>query len=203
MDTITSVEQLEAIYDKPRPASLDKEASIITDEYRQLIEASPFMALATVGPGGMDCSPRGDKPAVVHVVDESTLHLPDRRGNNRLDSLRNIVADGRVALLFLIPGVAECLRVNGSAVLRIDPDLLNSYAVDGKPPASVVEITPHVVYFQCARAIKRSELWNPAQHRERGDLPSPGQIVSVLTDGAFDGESYDAALQERQAKTLY
>lgn len=203
METINSVDQLEAIYDSPSQASLDKETPVITDEYRQLIEASPFVALATVGPGGMDCSPRGDQPMAVRVFDSSTIHLPDRRGNNRLDSLRNIVEDGRVALLFLIPGVAECLRVNGTAVLRIESELLESYAVNDKLPACVVEITPQVVYFQCARAIKRSELWNPSQHRERSSLPSPGQIVSAITNGAFDGKSYDDALQERQARTLY
>ncbi len=201
--TITSISQLESIYNTVNPASLTKETAVITPEYQKLIEASPFVSVATIGPEGMDCSPRGDRPQVVHVVDERTLHLPDRRGNNRIDTLRNIVTDGRIALMFLIPGITECMRVNGHAVLSHDQDVLVRYGVGDKLPATVVEITVEAAYFQCARAVKRSDLWNPDVQIDRASIPSPGQIMTAITAGGFDGQAYDEALQERQAATLY
>ncbi len=203
MQTVSDIEQLEVIYGAVNPSSLTKQTAVVTPEYRRLIEASPFAALATVGPSGMDCSPRGDRPGVVRVIDELTIQLPDRRGNGRIDSLRNIVEDGRVALLFLIPGITECMRVNGTAVLRTDPELLAAYDVAGNTPASVIEITVADVYFQCARAVKRAQLWDPQVQVDRDALPTPGQIMTAITDGDFDGETYDAELQARQAKTLY
>lgn len=203
MNMIKTIEELESIYGAVNPNALTKQTSVVTAEYRQLIEASPFVALATIGPSGMDCSPRGDLPGVVRVIDQTTMQLPDRRGNRRIDSLRNIVQDGRVALLFLIPGIVECMRVNGTAVLRTDAELLNSYSVGGNAPASVVEITVADVYFQCARAIKRSQLWDPGVQVDRETLPTPGQIMTAITNGDFDGRTYEAELQPRQAKTLY
>ncbi len=203
MNVISSIDELEAIYQPANPNALAKQSDTLTAEYIELIEAAPMCALATVGPGGMDCSPRGDLPSAVTVVDEITIHLPDRRGNNRLDSLRNIVEDGRVALLFMIPGITECMRVNGTAVLRTDPDLLERYTVQGKAPASVIEITTEAVYFQCARALKRSEFWNPQRHRDRDSLPTPGEVMTAMTRGEFDGAAYDAELQDRQARTMY
>ena len=200
---VTSIDALETLYPQVNPNSLTKETSVILPEYRTLIEASPFVSLATVGPAGMDCSPRGDRPQAVHVVDETTLHLPDRRGNNRMDSLRNIVEDGRVALLWLIPGITECMRVNGRAVLRADDAARELYPMRGALPATVIEITVEAVYFQCARAVKRADLWNPAVQVERDSLPTPGQIMTSITSGAFDGQAYDDALQQRQAETLY
>ena len=200
---VTSIAQLESLYPQVNPASLTKETAVITMEYRRLIEAAPFFALATIGPGGMDCSPRGDRPQAIFVVDEHTLHLPDRRGNNRLDSLRNIVEDGRVAILLLIPGVTECMRVNGRAQLLQDPEALTPYAANGILPATVIELHVESVYFQCARAVKRADLWNPDLRVDRSSLPTPGGIMSAITKGAFDGQAYDDALQERQAKTLY
>ncbi len=200
---ITSIEELESIYSTVNPSSLTKEMAVITPEYQELIEASPFVSVATIGPGGMDCSPRGDHPQVVHVVNQNTLHLPDRRGNNRIDSLRNIVNDGRIALMFLIPGITECMRVNGRAVLRSDPDILAQYGVGDKLPATVIEITVEAAYFQCARAVKRADLWNPAAQIGRGSVPTPGEIMTSITSGAFDGQAYDDALQERQAATMY
>src|SRR5205823_4197378 len=131
---IDSLDALARIYDAtPTPASTVKEVARITPEYRRLIEASPFVALATAGPEGLDCSPRGDAPGFVRILDETTLALPDRRGNNRIDSLRNIVRDPRVAMLFLIPGSGTTFRVNGRATISADPELLASFAVDGKP----------------------------------------------------------------------
>ncbi len=183
--------QLEAIYGRPVEAATVKEVNWITPHYRAYIEASPYAALATSGPEGLDCSPRGDRPGFVRVHDEKTLMLPDRRGNNRIDSLRNIVRDPRVALLFMIPGVGNTLRVNGRAHLSIAPDLLESFAVDEKAPRSVTVIEVDAVYFQCARALVRSELWNPARHVDPKSLPSAGQILAALSDERVGGETYD------------
>ena len=201
--TISSIAELEALYGLPAEASLLKETDRIVPEYRAFIEAAPFVALATRGPEGLDCSPRGDGPSFVRVEGEKTLLLPDRRGNNRIDSLRNIVHDPQVALLFLIPGIGETLRVNGRAVISIEPELLESFMVDGKAPKSVIAITVETVFFQCARAILRSDLWNPQKHVARQTLPSAGQILAALSAHRFDGEAYDKALPERQKTTLY
>jgi len=184
-------------------ASLLKETDRIVPEYRALIEASPFLALATRGPEGLDCSPRGDGPGFVRVEDEKTLLLPDRRGNNRIDSLKNIVRDPGVALLFLIPGIGETLRVNGRAAISVEPSLLESFSVDGKAPRSVIAITVEAVFFQCARAILRSELWNPQKHVARGSLPSAGRILAALSDNEVGGDAYDKELPERQRTSLY
>src|SRR5438132_12512773 len=159
---VTTMAELEALYPTPvLPNSLVKEIDHVNAHYRAFIEAAPFFALATSGPEGLDCSPRGDPAGFVRVLDEKTLVIPDRRGNNRIDSLRNIVRDPRVALLFLIPGSGSTLRINGNAKVSTDADLLASFAVEDKPPRSVVVMTVHEIYFQCARAIVRSDLWNP------------------------------------------
>jgi PPOX class probable FMN-dependent enzyme len=202
--SITSLIALETLYDqRPAEASILKETDRVVPAYRALIEASPFAALATRGPEGLDCSPRGDGPGFVRVRDDRTLLLPDRRGNNRIDSLRNIVRDPQVALLFLIPGLGETLRVNGRAAISAEPGLLESFSVDGKAPKSVLVITVEAVYFQCARAVVRSDLWNPQKHVARSSLPSAGQILAALSRNGFDGEAYDKALPERQRTTLY
>ena len=167
MSIITSVEELEKLYGAPKEAATAKEVAYVAPAYRRIIEASPFAALATVGPEGIDCSPRGDLAGFVRVHDERTLMLPDRRGNNRVDSLRNIVRDPRVALMFLVPGAGNALRVNGRGHLSVDRELLDSFAVDGKAPRSVLVMTVEAIYFQCARAIVRSDLWNPAKRRRR------------------------------------
>jgi len=187
----------------PSDTSLAKVADHVHMLYRPYIEAAPFAVLATLGAEGLDTSPRGDAPGFVKVVDARTLLLPDRRGNPRIDSLRNIVHDPRVALLFLIPGVAEALRVNGTARISALPALCEALAVDGKAPASVLVIQVRSVFFQCARAIKRSGLWNAAQHVAAGTLPSPGTILECLSAEGLDGTAYDAALQARQASSLY
>lgn len=201
--TISTIAELEALYGQPAEASILKEVDRIIPEYRAFIEAAPFVALATRGPEGLDCSPRGDGAGFVRVRDENTLLMPDRRGNNRIDSLRNIVRDPSVALLFLIPGIGETLRVNGQAVICVEPALLESFVVDGKAPRSVIAITVETVFFQCARAILRSELWNPQRQVARHTLPSAGQILAAVTQNRFDGEAYDKALPERQKTTLY
>jgi PPOX class probable FMN-dependent enzyme len=200
---ITTIADLESLYGEVNKGSLLKETDRIVPEYRALIEASPFLALATRGPEGLDCSPRGDGPGFVRVEDEKTLLLPDRRGNNRIDSLKNIVRDPGVALLFLIPGIGETLRVNGRAAISVEPSLLESFSVDGKAPRSVIAITVEAVFFQCARAILRSELWNPQKHVARGSLPSAGRILAALSDNEVGGDAYDKQLPERQRTSLY
>jgi hypothetical protein len=203
MSVTSSIEQLEALYGAPVEASLVKEAGRITPQYRRLIEASPFMALATSGPEGLDCSPRGEFGGVVHIEDARTLMLPDRRGNNRIDSLRNIVRDPRVALLFLIPGSGSTLRVNGRAQLSVDAALLERFAVDGKPPRTVMVIAVDAVYFQCARAILRAELWNPERHVDPRALPTPGQILAEMSEARVGGEAYDREWPERARKSMW
>src|SRR5258708_15186479 len=194
---------LERLYGEPSEASIVKEIDHIHPIYRKLIEASPFAVLATSGPGGLDASPRGDGPGFVIVGDEKTLLLPDRRGNNRTDTLRNIIGDPRVALLFLIPGIGETLRVNGRASISIEPTLLRRFAVEGKEPRSVLVIAVETVYFQCSRAVVRADLWNPEKHASRAALPSTGAILAALSNARLSGESYDRALPERVKATLY
>ncbi len=203
MTTITSIEQLEEIYGQPGEASLVKESAIITQEYEKIINASPFVALATSGPEGLDCSPRGDMAGFVRVQDEKTLLLPDRKGNNRIDSLRNIVRDPRVALLFLIPGVGATFRVNGKAALSTDEDLLQSFAVEGKPPRSVIVITVDTVYFQCARAIVRSRLWDAEAQVDPRTLPTPGDILATMSEGRVGGADYDREWPARAEKSMW
>jgi hypothetical protein len=203
MSVIATIEQLEAIYGQPNEASTVKVADRITAQYRVLIDKSPFAALATSGPEGLDCSPRGDMPGFVRVHDEKTLMMPDRRGNNRVDSLRNIVRDPRVALLFLIPGSGSTLRVNGRAQVSTDAELLASSKVDGKAPRTVIVVTVEEIYFQCARAIVRSDLWNPDKRVDPNSLPTPGQILADMSANRVGGEEYDRAWPERARQSLW
>lgn len=200
---IRTLEELQAIYGSPLEASLTKEMDHLTPEYRALIEASPFAVLATSGPEGLDCSPRGDQPGFVRIVSDGQLMMPDRRGNNRTDSLRNIVRDPRIALLFMIPGSSTTLRVNGRAYLEDDSELLASFAVDGKAPRSVIVMAIDRVYFQCARAILRADLWNPDTHVAATCLPTPGQILAALSANRLGGEEYDRAWPERARQSLW
>jgi PPOX class probable FMN-dependent enzyme len=200
---LDSLEKLRALYPQPdAPATLDKECDHIHPLYRPFIEAAPFAVLATRGPRGLDTSPRGDAPGFVAVADEKTLLLPDRRGNNRIDSLRNVLHDPEVALLFLIPGIGEALRVNGRARISAAPALLQRFEFEEKLPRSVLVIEVQLVFFQCARAIKRSGLWDPSAQIARSALPSTGSILQGLSP-RVDGAAYDAALEERQRQTLY
>ncbi len=203
MSIVRTAEELEAIYGVPGKPSLVKVAPRMTAEYARIIAASPFCALATVGPEGLDCSPRGDVKGFVRVRDERTLLLPDRRGNNRIDSLRNIVRDPRVALMFLVPGSGNALRVNGRAQISAEPDLLESFSVNGKAPRSVMVIAIDEVYFQCARAIVRSGLWDPENHVDPKALPTPGEILAAMSEGEVGGKPYDEAWQGRAEKTMW
>ena len=201
--TIRTLEQLASLFGEVGEASLRKETAFVHPHYRALIEASPFAVLATAGPEGLDASPRGDPPGFVQVADDTTLLVPERRGNNRVDSLRNILADARVALLFLIPGVGETLRVNGRASITTDPDLLARFAVQGQLPKCVIVVKVETVFFQCARAIQRSGLWQTPAPDARAKVPSAGAILQALTGSAIDGETYDRELPARQRATLY
>jgi uncharacterized protein len=206
MAVIESVEQLESIYGRLEDvaeASTAKVAGRVTAQYRRLIEVSPFVALATSGPEGLDCSPRGDLPGFVRIHDEKTLMMPDRRGNNRIDSLRNIVRDPRVGLLFLIPGSGTTLRINGTAHLSDDPDLLASFAVTEKAPRTVIVMEVGEIYFQCARAIVRSDLWNPDKRIDPKTLPTPGEILAEMSEQRVGGAEYDRAWPERARQTMW
>ena len=203
MPIVRSVEELEALYGHPVEAAIVKEVDRIMPHYRQLIEASSFFVLATSGPEGMDCSPRGDRPGFVRIADERTLMLPDRRGNNRVDSLRNIVRDPRAALLFLIPGSGTTLRANGRAHLDTDPELLASFAVDGKAPRSVIVFRVEAIYFQCARAVLRAGLWDPESRVAPESLPSPGRILAALSADRVGGEGYDREWPERARNSMW
>ena len=200
---IADIATLERLYGAPAGAAVEKEIDYLHPHYRTLIAASPFVVLATSGPGGLDTSPRGDPAGFVIVEDEKTLLIPDRRGNNRIDSLRNIVTNPHVALLFLIPGVGETLRVNGRALISTAPALLERFSVGGKLPRSVIVVHIDTVFFQCARAIFRSRLWDPAQHIERGSLPSLGTMVADISQSRIDGKEYDRGLYERLKGALY
>ena len=201
--TITSIAQLEAIYGLPAGAAVVKEIDHVSPEYRAFIEASPFFVLASNGPEGVDASPRGDEPGFVRVADDKTLLIPDRRGNNRVDSLRNIVRDPRVSLLFLVPGVGETFRVIGRASISTDPALTETFVFAGKTPRAVIVVSVERVYFQCSKAIVRSKLWDASRHVERKSLPSNGTILAAITKGEVGGEQYDREYPERLKATIY
>ena len=200
---ITSLDALHGLYDAPSERVRLKQIDRLDEHCRAFIAASPFLILATCGSSGADGSPRGDRPGFVEVADDTTLLLPDRRGNNRIDSLRNIVENPAVGLIFLVPGVHETFRVNGRARISADPALLARFAVDGKTPKTVLVITVQEAFIQCARALVRSDLWNPARHVRRDELPSIGTILAAHTGGKVDAAAYDAEAAVRMPKTLY
>ncbi|GGL84512.1 MSMEG_1061 family FMN-dependent PPOX-type flavoprotein [Nakamurella endophytica] len=201
---VTDPDTLARLYPQPVRRALDKESPVVTPAYAALIRAAPFAVVATRGPHGLDCSPRGDGPGFVQVHDPHTLLLPDRRGNNRLDTLRNLLHDPAVALLFLVPGVGETVRVRGTAAITTDPELRAGFAVAGTLPATVLVITVQRVYFQCQRAVVRARLWDPESRVDRAGLPSAGDLqaeAGVLT--AEEAAAYDADLDDYVARTLY
>ncbi len=207
MQKIDSIEMLEAIYSSPvGERSLWKEIDHINELYRQFIEASPFLILATYGDKGVDCSPRGDPPGFVRVVSPERILIPDRRGNNRLDSMRNIIQHSEVGIIFLIPNVGETIRISGQAEILIDEALCNSFSIKGKPASSVLSIKVHKVYYQCQKALARSRLWDAESYIERNELPSAGQMAKYFSaqHGAeFDGEAYDENYSEHMRQTIY
>jgi uncharacterized protein len=200
---VTSIEQLQALYGEPHGPALVKEIDHVNAPYRAFIEVAPFCAVATSGPGGLDCTPRGDPPGFVRVRDEKTLLIPDRRGNNRIDSLRNLIDDPRISLLFLIPGCGETIRVNGRAAISTDPELCKSFTFNGKVPRTVLVVTVDRCYFQCPKAIVRSKLWDPATQVDRKSLPTSGTILAGISNGAIGGPEHDRAYPERLKATIY
>jgi hypothetical protein len=200
---IQTESDLLALFEAPREASLVKELDHIDDNYAAWIRASPFFMLATAGAEGLDASPRGDPPGFVEVLDPKTLIVPERRGNNRIDSLRNLLVDNRVALLFLLPGLGETLRVNGRARINADPETLARFTLQGRAPKVVLVVTVEAAYFQCSRAIVRSDLWSSTKHIDRSSLPTPGKILADATTGRIDGNLYDRELPERIKGSLY
>ena len=201
---ISTLAELEALYPEAvYPPAKFKETDRITKAYQALVEASPFCAMATSGPNGLDCSPRGDPKGFVRVVDDKTVILPDRRGNNRIDSLRNLVTDPRIALIFLIPGVSETVRVMGRATISTDPELCASFTMQGKAPRCVLKIAVEQVFFQCAKALVRSKLWDPSLHVERASLPTAGKILAEISGGKMGGEEHDRLAPARMMQTIY
>jgi PPOX class probable FMN-dependent enzyme len=193
MNKIESIEDLEALYDTVVPGALDKVRSNISPLYEEWINASKFLVLSTVGPSGTDASPRGDVDSVVRIQDNRTLLLPDWRGNNRLDSLRNIVEDGRVSLMFMVPGINNVVRVNGTALLTTDEKLTSQFSHGEKRPRSVIVVSISEVYFQCAKALMRSRLWQ--SEGEVQQLPTAGQFLKEFKS-EFDADAYDAGYED-------
>ncbi|MDF1855321.1 pyridoxamine 5'-phosphate oxidase family protein [Pseudooceanicola sp.] len=201
MQFLTTIAALEALYGTPGETSLRKVAHHLTPEYRDWIMASRFCVISTVGPEGTDASPRGDDGPVVRALDDRHLALPDWAGNNRIDTLRNILRDDRASLMFLVPGSNNVVRVNGCARVTADATLRQSFERQGKQPRSVVVLQIDEVYFQCARALLRSRLWSGAD--DSAGLPSAGALLAALTDGAVGGADYDRDWPERAAKSLW
>jgi len=200
MEPVKSINQLEALYGVVSALALSKVSPRFTPLYQQWIEASRFLVLTSVGPDGTDASPRGDDGSVVRVIDSRTLWLPDWRGNNRMDSLRNIVRDGRVSLMFMVPGSKNVVRVNGTAILTADASVTAQFEIKGKHPKTVVVITVGEVYFQCAKALMRSRLWQSAD--ESDQVPSAGAFIKEF-QAEFDAKAYDANYEESAVERMW
>jgi PPOX class probable FMN-dependent enzyme len=203
MHRITTQEQLDALYGTPTEAAVVKEIDHISGHYKAFIDKAPFVVVATVGPEGLDCSPRGDPPGFVRLRDPKTVLIPDRRGNDRIDSLRNLVRDPRISLLFMIPGIGNTLRINGRAEISADPELCAAFAERGKAPRTVLVVRVDRIYFQCPKALVRSRLWSADAQIARSALPSTGEILEALSEGSIDGTAYDAAYPKRLEETIY
>jgi uncharacterized protein len=202
--TVTTADELATHYARPLERVLKKELDHVDALGRAFIAASPFLVLATGGEAGLDCSPKGDQPGFVQVAEDGhTLLIPDRRGNNRIDTLRNLVADPRIALLFLIPGCSETLRVRGRAAISVDEALCESFVFAGKTPRSVIVVAVERVFFQCAKAIVRARLWEGAAQVDRRSLPTTGTILAALSNGALGGIEHDRTAPERIKATIY
>jgi PPOX class probable FMN-dependent enzyme len=201
---LSSTDDLRMLYGEPNERSVLKVSDFLDENSRAFIEASPFAILATSdAAGNLDCSPRGDRSGLAYVLNDKTLLLPDRRGNNRTDSLKNIIENPNVALLFFVPAVNETFRVGGTAKISADPDLLKHFAVEGKAPKTILIVRVCEVFAQCSRALVRSELWKPEKHFSAENVPTMGAILAARMNDEFDAEEYDRELPERVRKTLY
>lgn len=203
MSRITTEEQLRQVYRQPAGRAVTKQMSALEKHSRRFIELSPFLVLSSTGPDGLgDATPRGEEPGFVQVLDDNTIAIPDRPGNNRLDTLTNLLTHPGVGLIFFIPGVNETLRINGTAEIRTDADLLARFEVRGKLPASVLVVHVNEAYLHCAKALMRSNLWSPDAQAAARPLPT---IAEMIRDQAGDDvplES-DADMRARYAKVLY
>ena len=201
MSRIATIEDLETLYGTPSRPSTIKVTKRLHPVYRPWVEKSRFCVLTTVGPEGTDGTPRGDDGPVVQIVDDKTLAMPDWRGNNRVDSLRNIVRDGRVSLMFMVPGSVNVLRVNGTAYVSVAEDDLARFDRKGTKPRSVIMINIDEVYFQCARAIVRVGLWISGD--ESDGLPTTGDMLNAVSGGDIDGEKYNISWPDRAKETMW
>jgi PPOX class probable FMN-dependent enzyme len=203
MSQISSVEELRAIYREPNERAAEKEIDYLDPHCRRFIELSPFMLLATQGADGRgDVSPKGDAPGFVQVVDDHTLVIPDRRGNNRIDGLQNILANPSVGLIFLVPGVGETLRINGRAEIRDDADLLARFEINGKLPATVTVVSVQEAFLHCAKSIMRAKLWQEDYRVKRSELPSIGQMIHDQRGGVGAAES-QAEMEALYENSMY
>lgn len=204
MSIIRSLEELEKLYGEPNEHSVLKVDDFLDQHSRAFIEAAPFVVLATSDrAGNLDCSPRGDRAGFVRIADEKTLLLPDRRGNNRTDSLKNIIENPNIALLFFVPNVKETFRVNGTAQISVAPDLLEQFAVEGKTLKTVLIIRVREAFVHCSRALVRSRLWHSKTHLSAENVPTMGKILAAYTRGKINADEYDKELAERVRQTLY
>jgi len=199
---IHSPQELSELYSTPLERSVRKQLDHLDEYCRAFIAASPFLVIGTQG-AGADNSPRGDMPGFVQVVDDHTLLIPDRRGNNRLDTLQNIARNPSVGLLFLVPGINEAFRVNGEAVISRDPALTERFAVEGKLPRTVLVVTVKEAYIHCSRALLRAQMWNPAKFAAPGSVPTFGTIMAAHTCGFVDAKAVDEEAKTRMPLTLY
>jgi PPOX class probable FMN-dependent enzyme len=198
---VVNEERLRSIIGSPSEVVVAKVADKLNALTRQFVESSPFVCVATTRPdGGVDVSPRGDPAGFVRILDERTLLIPDRPGNRLADTLTNLIADPRIGLLFLIPGIGDTYRVNGRAVIVDDPELLEPSAIEGKVPTLGILVSIEEAFTQCSKALIRSDLWNPERHVDRSQLPSQGEVLGSLSDAPFDVEEYDRARAERYAR---
>jgi hypothetical protein len=201
--SVTTLEQLAAIYDRPAERVIKKELDHVDAPGRAFIAASPFLVLATGGEAGLDCSPKGDKPGFVEVEDDGrTLLIPDRRGNNRIDGMKNIVEDPRVGLIFLVPGAGETFRVNGRARISVDPALKRRFAVDGKEPRTVIVVTVEQAFQHCPKALIRSNLWKAGAGERPESVPTLGGFYAARGIVA-DKRDFDEAYAKRLPGELY
>ena len=200
---LDTLEKLRSNYNAPRTAASLKCQSQLDEFSRHFISWSPFFVLASSNSkGGTDASPRGDVPGFVEIVDDKTLMFPDRPGNNRLDTMTNLLTNAGVGMLFLIPGFDETLRVNGSAIVVHDAALCDQFAVDGRSALSVIRVSVEEVYFHCGKALKRSHLWDPSMQRDRGTFPSHGRLIAEQTKSVSVEES-EAYVEQSYKSRLY
>ena len=197
MAKIESLDTLRAIYgDASKRAAVDKQLDYIDAHARRFIEASPFLVMSTVGKDGLcDISPKGDTPGFVDIIDDKTVAVPDRRGNNRLDGLSNLIDNPAIGLIFFLPGMNETLRLQGQAEIRDDADLLERFTIKGKPPSTVTVIKVQELYFHCAKALMRSNLWDPANHIDRSTWPSIGQIIKDQAQVDMHAETQEEMIE--------